>query len=527
MLVETISNFASEMSWDQLSDPIKRLARCQLIGWLGSVRSGQLIDEAEGICSVAGQFGAGEVPVHGVPEQRFSVLGAAYASTVFSCANDYDDYLFLAHTGHSACGVAAAVGYQNGAKTRDVLAAMVAANEAMGRLGASCLIGPQNGQLWTFVHLAGAVIAGARLDEQPADVLSSALSLAFFQPPHALWPGFGAASSKLLSAATPTLLGLLALEHAKSGMTGAEDALEGPQGFFDQFSYLPLKSVFDDLGTHFVTRSLSIKPVPGCAYVTAPIQVALKCAQDFGLATGRPLRPEDIQRVRVSAGPMTIGMQRLLGHRAERPPYISEGVNFSVPLSVAVALLHGVMTPKELTHTALAEHREQLGAIANRVELKAHGALAADLVKQVGLRTGLVRHLRRHPTKKAIRALGRALRTAGANRGSGSNRLRIELLRKLRFDSDSLGEYGEERYAFAYPFGAEMCLETTAGEFHHAVRIPAGASGRSIDSIAELAENKFVRECNEPADASSWAKQVISGTLDDDPFPELWRRMPS
>ena len=534
MLTERIARFASGLEYEDLPDPIRRLARAQLLGWLGSVAAGWSIDEAGGLHEVAqGLTGGGEASVWPGHLPALSTRGASYLSAALSCANDYDDYLFLAHTGHSACAVPWMEAQAGGKPLAHVLTSMVAANEVMGRLGAACLVGPQNGQLWTFVHLAGAVIGTARARAMAAEELSRALSLAFFQPPHALWPGFGAASSKLLSASTPTLLGNLAVEHTQRGLAGAADALEGPGGFFQRFSFLPLLSVFDDLGMSYVTRSLSIKPVPGCAYVTAPITAAIACRQAFCDRTGRELRPEDVKCVHVSAGPMTLGMQRAIGDRCQRAPYQSEGVNFSVPLSVAVSLLHGRVDPSTLSREALTRDEDMLATMAARVRLRLDPRLVRDLVREVGFRAGMWRHLRRFPAPIVLHAVGRAVHTAvfssESSRRSGVTptfRPTIRDIAGLFSASRPLQVKGTERdrYDFAFAFGATVTLETAEGDFSHSIRTPEGAAGNPIEDIEAVAKAKFIREGAPFVKAEkldAWADTILSGEADEETVCKL------
>jgi L-ascorbate metabolism protein UlaG (beta-lactamase superfamily) len=84
-------------------------------------------------------------------------VGEVYRSAAASIAHDWDDYLFMGHTGHSAVPAAAAF-------TEDAeraLVAQVAANEVAGRLGAALFLGPHNGQFWASIHCASAALGAA------------------------------------------------------------------------------------------------------------------------------------------------------------------------------------------------------------------------------------------------------------------------------------------------------------------------------------------------------------------------------
>src|SRR5437588_401640 len=127
-------------------------------------------------------------------------VGEVYAGAAASMAHDWDDYLYMGHTGHSAVWAARAFAGEDGERAA---VAQIAGDEVGGRLGAALLLGPHNGQFWSSIHCAaGAVAAGVALGlDGPR--LAHALAIALYQPPYGLWPGFMGPDSKLLTAAEP------------------------------------------------------------------------------------------------------------------------------------------------------------------------------------------------------------------------------------------------------------------------------------------------------------------------------------
>src|SRR5437588_699622 len=119
-----------------------------------------------------------------------------------------------------------AVGEALGRSGREVLTALVAANELGGRLGGACLIGPQNGQLWTYIHQLGGAAATSRLLGLDARTTGHALGIALSQPAFGLWPGFMGPDSKLITAAEPLRSGIRAAYLANAGVTGPAEPLE-------------------------------------------------------------------------------------------------------------------------------------------------------------------------------------------------------------------------------------------------------------------------------------------------------------
>jgi MmgE/PrpD N-terminal domain len=274
-------------------------------------------------------------------------LGEVYSGAAASIAHDWDDYLFMGHTGHSAVWVARAF-------TDDAdraLAAQVAGNEVGGRLGAALFLGPHNGQFWSSIHCGSAAAAAGVALGLDAERIAHALAIALYQPPYGLWPGFMGPDSKLLTAAEPAVQGARAALLAAQGVTGALDVIEDRRGLLANFSFAPRPAMLGGLGEVWLTDTLAFKPRPGCAYLQAP---------------GLEIDSADVGEIEVDAGYLTVGMESL-GARAGLTPI---GVTFSAARSLAVALVAGRLTHEELEPEWLAAHREDIEALAGRVRLR-------------------------------------------------------------------------------------------------------------------------------------------------------------
>src|SRR5262245_18385748 len=181
-----------------------RAARYQVLNMVAAAHGAARSAEVRAIAAAAGGFaGPGRATVL-CTGQRLGPADAALANAACSMGQDFDDIVWMGHTCHSAVFAPLAVAEHEGKGARDVLTAVVAANEIGGRLGASAALGPLNGQMWTFIHLVGAAAAAARLLELDAERTLHALAISLAQPTFPLQPGFMAPTSKLLAAATPT-----------------------------------------------------------------------------------------------------------------------------------------------------------------------------------------------------------------------------------------------------------------------------------------------------------------------------------
>ena len=126
----------------------------QILSVLGAVHAGRHSEGAVSALEVARSWGSGDEAVALLTGERLPHHNAIFANACASVSFDFDDYVFAGHTGHSAVCASFAYGELDRASGKDVLAAVTVANEVGGRLGASLLFGPQNGQMWSYIHIA-------------------------------------------------------------------------------------------------------------------------------------------------------------------------------------------------------------------------------------------------------------------------------------------------------------------------------------------------------------------------------------
>jgi len=290
-------------------------------------------------------------------------VGEVYRSAVASIAHDWDDYLFMGHTGHSAVPVAAAFAPD---PERELLA-RVAANEVAGRLGAALFFGPHNGQFWASIHCASAAVAasvGLGLD---AERSAHALAIALYQPPYGMWPGFMGPKTKLLTAAEPAAVGARAALLAAEGVSGALDVIEHPRGVLAALSFAPQPRMLGAFGDVWLTDTLAYKRLPGCAYLQSVGEAALESGIDA----------DEIAGIDIEAGWLTCEMEEL----GAGPGLSAVRVNFSATLTAAIALLAGRFTPAELAPGWLAQHETEIRALAARVRVVHDPGLTAATLR--------------------------------------------------------------------------------------------------------------------------------------------------
>lgn len=390
--------------------PVLELCRVQRRSVLGGVAASYSDAATRRVLSAVERWAApGLAPLIGSAQPATSrkaggtpdmvrVEDSLYAACTASIALDFDDYMCFGHTGHSAVLVPLLLAAETGSSAEEQLVAQVAANEIEARLGGACLIGPQNGQLWSFIHAAGAAVAAGKLLGLGSGPMAHALALALYQPARATAPGFFMPDSKVLTAAEPALAGLRAARLAAEGVTGPLDALDHPQGFFSAFAAVALPGMLGGLGDGWATSTLCVKPYPGCAYIDT--------AMDALGMLGWP-RLEEVASVEVEASILTYAMDSMsapyarasdssnssnssggscgsggrAGGRAADVLRASGAptpvvVTFSIPWSVSVALVAGELTPAQVSDSWLHEHAADLRQGIAKTRLRHDGRMS-------------------------------------------------------------------------------------------------------------------------------------------------------
>jgi len=522
--------------------------RWQIASVLASLLDGLRLPE---IAAARDAWSAAPAPARkrGAKSRGQPVVGEALAPwlSMASIALDHDDYLLFGHTGHSAVNVALAAGLERDATLGDVLAAVAAANELGGRLGGYALVGPHNGQLWTHLHLGGAVAAAGRIAGDDATTVERALGLAFASPPFALAPAFFGGSSKLLAAAWPIRQGLLALRLARTTTLAAHPGVFGIQdGLGRHFAHAPLDGFLEGFGEVWLTDTLAVKRAPGCAYVSAVAQAAIDVAHQFRAAKGRPIVPGDVERIDLSVTALTVGMEDAARpYRQGRLTPVE--VNFSTPLTAALALFDGTLEPKSFDAERLRRDEADLREVANRITVR------HDLGRTMRLVDGVVRPMELLDAFGDLKADGARKagwdllkRYPGVLRGSEppeatKPRSPFDLLKDRR-SLDALrsvgqlvkGALGRRRDGARYSvrnarpgevrFAASAgLLATLAGEvFQAECEVPPGAPGAAVDLSTVVREKlaRAFRDASLEADAEAFAGRLL-GASPDTPLREV------
>jgi len=348
-----LARFIKNLEYDAIPDKIIALVKDQVLNMVASMYAGSMVEGCKVIKKTAIEdlsvFGSKDAVTVIPSGEKLPLQQALMVNQANAISLDYDDYLFFAHTGVSTVPLGLALCERYKLSGRDLITAIVLGNEVTGRIGASIVLGPQNGQLWSYVHLASACTIASKVLKLNEENIANAFGIAMYLSTVAMYRGFMGPQSKLLTSSVPTRLGLEAAYLAKNGLTGALDIFESPLGWCNFTADVPITSFINSaLGTVWVTETISFKMVPGCAYVS-PVADCLKEI----LEKEPELDYREIEEIIVEASVLMSTMDDL-----SRPfTNIDElertrshvALNFYIPYNVAVMLIDKRLTPEQLS----------------------------------------------------------------------------------------------------------------------------------------------------------------------------------
>jgi len=279
-----------------------------------------------------------------------------------------------AHPGATVLPPALAVAQERGADGRDLIAAFVAGNEVMIRIGRAT--GHTNeargfhapGTTGPF----GAAVACGHLLGLDAATMTNAIGIAGSLAGGLLEFAKGDGGMvKRLHLGRASEAGVLAASLASAGFTGPKTVLEGQFGFLRVFC-----TEFDEadltkgLGRDFVTCSTVLKCYPVHATAHAGVRAVRDLQREHGFAGN------EIEAITVT------GNRRMVERHTIAEPADLMLAQYSIPFCVALALYREARDPESFDESALAD--PQIRGLTRRVRIvpeagTAHGAMGSTV----------------------------------------------------------------------------------------------------------------------------------------------------
>jgi 2-methylcitrate dehydratase PrpD len=346
---QTLAEFAEGLKYDNLPDEVRQNAKRNILDTMGvTIAASTTVKACAQLVDIVKDGGG---------KEESTILGfggkapawmAAMANGAAARALCYDDAHDEGHTHPSSTSVSSSlaiaerIGKVSG---KQLITAVALSNEVICRMALSVCIG--RGQRDWFLATVHGVFGGAaacgNLLGLGAKQIQDAFGIALFNSAgtrEGLTPGSTATILGMaigLTANTAVMSSLM----AQRGITGIKNSLEGPFGLFKVYFQREYdrRVLLDDLGQHFESARVSIKPWPAVRVFHGYIEAAL------GILGENQVYSEDIRQIAVfSKRPM---------QRLEDPPATTDLAVRSLPYLLGVAALRRSINVRDVVQGAL------------------------------------------------------------------------------------------------------------------------------------------------------------------------------
>ncbi len=292
-----------------------------------------------------------------------------FADGILAHALDYDDVGGFDHPGCILTSTALPLAEQYGLSGKDIIEAYVIGYEVGTRIFAAYSTESVTGGTGMSVHEKGlhgtgifgtvaAAAAAAKLLRLDAEQICRAFGIAGAQAA-GIWQNAGT-MAKPLMVGNAVRCGIVSAVLAKKGMTADTTIIEAPLGFLKAFSGgapYNVSVVTANLGSAYsiISPGPGIKVYPACGGTHAAIDAALKIVREHHISADDIA---SIDSIGVDCSPILVGLRPL--------PTVGFQGKFSVPFTVAMALLDGEVNQSQFNDARLNDPRTQ--AIMKKVK---------------------------------------------------------------------------------------------------------------------------------------------------------------
>jgi 2-methylcitrate dehydratase PrpD len=282
---------------------------------------------------------------------------AAFANGAMAHALDFED----AHEGalvHSnaaavpaALALAEALGHVTG---KELITAVTLGSDIVCRLGLALNKNPLDFGWYIPAILGafGATTAAAKILSLNTEQILDAFSLCLCQ---------ATCSAEIVNSPQSIIrsirdsfaakAGVLSALLAKDGIRGFDSPFEGKAGLYNLYSGSDFNSelLLRDLGKVYESAKISFKAWPSCRGTHSYIEATLKLAKENNAG------PDDVESIEVLVGEKSINRKLCEPLERKRHPETAIDAKFSIPFTVASALVHREITLKSFNTHALAD----------------------------------------------------------------------------------------------------------------------------------------------------------------------------
>lgn len=379
--------FSTSLTAAQIPDEVVDGAKLHVLDTLGCGLAAHALDTAPAAREAMVETGSsGPATAIGVPS-GLPPADAALANGVTCHALDYDDTHSgaIAHISVAVVPAALAAAQNEGAGGADLLAAIVAGNEIVTRLGMAVgsAFHARGFHPTSVCGVFGAAAAAGRLERLDPVTVTHALGIAGSMASGLLEYLADGSSTKRLHPGWAAHAALIASRLAAHGATGPATVFEGRFGLYRAFverDDIDVAALTGDLGDRWETPRIAFKPYPACHYLHASVDAAAE------VVAATSVRIEDIEEIvalTTEAG-VSLVLEPLADKYRPRSEYEAK---FSLPYSIAALLVRGHVDVSTYTDAAISDPEVLELARKVRYEVKDYDTFPGAFPGGVRIRT--------------------------------------------------------------------------------------------------------------------------------------------
>ena len=340
-----LAKWASELSYDKLSEQAIHAAKLFLFDSFGCALGGSQQNDVRIALDHFKQMGGAPTCTCLVDGFKTNPVDAAFINSLMIRAMDYNDIYWKQDPSHPSDIIPAALSIceMNGLSGKDLILGTIIGHELEMRFCEAGIPGIRE-YGWhhaTLTAFVSPVVAGRLLGLEPEQIQ------------HAI--GISASHSCTLGAVTAgkltnmkntvdpmaTRSGVEAALLAARGYSGPEHVIDGKEGLTHVFGHdWDLKKLVDDLpcatSDHYKILDCSMKSFPIEALSHAPLTAMMKIVKEHAI------NASDVTEIKVE---VIARAADILGDPAKYRPTSKETADHSLPYSLAVGLVDGMVTP--------------------------------------------------------------------------------------------------------------------------------------------------------------------------------------
>lgn len=357
-----LARFASETTFDDLPKDVVNKLKGYVLDNLGSGLVGAVQPWSKIVAEIVFLMGRNkEASVFGQP-RKTDVSRAALCNGAMIGAFELEHIAYAAHPSGTVFPATLAVAEKDHLDGKAFLSALAVGYEVNCRIGQAQTNATESERGFhnpSVNGVFGAAAAAGKLLELSEKTMTNALGIAGSHASGLTEFAWEGAMTKRLHLGRASQMGLESALLAARGFTGPSTVLEGRYGFLNAFSPKPLvQKLTEELGERWFLRDIVIKPY-GC-HLSA--QSVVQRLQEYRKSNG--LSIESITKVVVKLNPNFAE-----GRFANKSPSSILGAQYSIPFTLALAMLDDMSEPSVYSEEALSN--PEVKKLASKVEVMA------------------------------------------------------------------------------------------------------------------------------------------------------------